>query len=184
MKYSNCLFEALKAKIKNPNVKIFKAPKEINDCCHFMWHDDEFYYHAYNFKKTKNIFFYEYKTKKVSRIVFESFVLNYLKFKSNSEKERIGNICGLKITKHRSEWDWKIEGYPVEVDAGFVDFYKKVTKKDLAFKVCENNKMEIVDYKSLCEKEGEFEYKAVDIFDEDWERLNRNVKLSEVNELN
>ena len=184
MKYSNCLFEALKAKIKNSKVKVFKAPKEINDCCHFMWCDNEFYYHAYNFKKTRNIVFYEYKTKRIPRHVFESFTLNYLKFKSKEEKEKIGKVCGLKITKSHSEWDWKIEGCPIEVDAKFVDFYKKVVKKDLLFKVCKNNKMEIVDYETLSKKEGEFEYKAVDVFDDDWERLNRNIKLPCAEDLN
>ena len=41
MFYSNCLLEAVKAKIRNPKIKITYLPPTINECfCpHFMWSD-------------------------------------------------------------------------------------------------------------------------------------------------
>ena len=51
--YSNCLFEALKAKIKDPkNVRIFFIPRKINhNEFHFMWTDGKKVYHSYNKNK-------------------------------------------------------------------------------------------------------------------------------------
>ena len=40
--YSNCLIEALKAKIRHPfKVKITFVPKSEKGSCHFMWSDGE-----------------------------------------------------------------------------------------------------------------------------------------------
>ena len=46
--YSNCLFEAIKAKIKDPkNVYIFRVPKRFGGgAIHFMWYDGKKYYHS------------------------------------------------------------------------------------------------------------------------------------------
>ena len=42
MFYSNCLIEALKAKLKNPRkIKITFVPKSEKGSCHFMWSDGE-----------------------------------------------------------------------------------------------------------------------------------------------
>lgn len=48
--YSNCLIEAIKAKIKNPfKVKIKYIPAHLNEvfCPHLMWHDGEYTYDFY-----------------------------------------------------------------------------------------------------------------------------------------
>nr|DAD55880.1 MAG TPA: hypothetical protein [Bacteriophage sp.] len=51
--YSNCLFEAIKAKIKNPKIKIMYLPVFLNKvpCPHWMWLDEEgehdFHYKGY-----------------------------------------------------------------------------------------------------------------------------------------
>ena len=43
--YSNCLFEALKAKIKHPlKVKITIVPRSEANCPHFLWSDGEYDY--------------------------------------------------------------------------------------------------------------------------------------------
>lgn len=41
--YSNCLIEAIKAKIRNPKVKLMYVPMFLNDvyCPHMTWLDDE-----------------------------------------------------------------------------------------------------------------------------------------------
>ena len=44
--YSNCLIECIKAKIKNPKIKITYLPPHLNEifCPHFMWSDGEYDY--------------------------------------------------------------------------------------------------------------------------------------------
>lgn len=57
MFYSNCLIEALKAKIKNPSkVSITYVPKSEKGSCHFMWTDGE---HDYDFSVERPIKWYE-----------------------------------------------------------------------------------------------------------------------------
>lgn len=54
--YSNCLIEALKAKIKNPfKVKIKYMPAHLNEvfCPHLMWHDGEYTYDFYTSGRLK-----------------------------------------------------------------------------------------------------------------------------------
>lgn len=48
--YSNCLFEALKAKIKHPNTVqiIFLKRKVFGKYSHFMWKEADKVKHAYN----------------------------------------------------------------------------------------------------------------------------------------
>lgn len=48
--YSNCLIEAIKAKIRHPfKVKIKYVPAYLNEvfCPHIMWHDGEYTYDFY-----------------------------------------------------------------------------------------------------------------------------------------
>ena len=48
--YSNCLIEAIKAKIRHPiKVKIKYIPAHMNEvfCPHIMWHDGEYTYDFY-----------------------------------------------------------------------------------------------------------------------------------------
>ena len=51
--YSNCLIEVIKAKIKNPKIKVMYLPAFLNDvyCPHWMWLDEngehDFHYSGY-----------------------------------------------------------------------------------------------------------------------------------------
>lgn len=48
--YSNCLIEAIRAKLKNPKkVKIKYIPAHLNEvfCPHIMWHDGKYTYDFY-----------------------------------------------------------------------------------------------------------------------------------------
>jgi hypothetical protein len=57
MFYSNCLIEALKAKIRHPfKVKITFIPKSEKGSCHFMWSDGEA---DYDFGVERDIKWYE-----------------------------------------------------------------------------------------------------------------------------
>ena len=71
--YSNCLIEAIKAKIKDPkNVQIIKLPKEVNGRkSHFMWVKENFVYHAFNNQFDNRKFWFPYSVKKVPVDVFE-----------------------------------------------------------------------------------------------------------------
>lgn len=67
--YSNCLIEAIKAKIKHPiKVKIKYIPARLNVvfCPHLMWHDGEYTYDfwAYGPLKPYQILWYKGKIRK------------------------------------------------------------------------------------------------------------------------
>lgn len=58
--HSNCLLEAIKAKLKNPKkVRILRIPARLNavPCSHFMWTDGK---KEYDFGKLGHISWYQY----------------------------------------------------------------------------------------------------------------------------
>ena len=62
--YSNCLFEAIKTKIKHPvKTKIKYLPAHLNEvyCPHWMWHDGEYTYDFYRQGKLKWYQFFWHK---------------------------------------------------------------------------------------------------------------------------
>ena len=76
--YSNCLFEALKVKVKDPkNVKIHIIPSKINNCGglpHFWWTVGDM---AYDFKKVSgkcNLWF-EGKIRSYEKATYEEFFI-------------------------------------------------------------------------------------------------------------
>ncbi len=74
--YSNCLFEAIKAKIKDPKIKFFKVPYPISTTNHYMWFDGKNYFHSVAYKPTwYNHFWHKQFIKKVDEISFNHFVL-------------------------------------------------------------------------------------------------------------
>jgi hypothetical protein len=59
--YSNCLFEAIKAKIKNPNVKIVNRHLLWTKIPHFLWISNGFIYDfGTNHKIPCKLFFHGY----------------------------------------------------------------------------------------------------------------------------
>lgn len=56
--YSNCLIEAIKAKLKNPKVKITYVSPFVNEvfCPHFLWSDGK---NDYDFGVEKHLKWYE-----------------------------------------------------------------------------------------------------------------------------
>lgn len=54
--YSNCLIEALKAKIKDPNVKVHVLPPKLNyGMLHFYWVKGNTVFHYLDLKKNKTV---------------------------------------------------------------------------------------------------------------------------------
>lgn len=64
--YSNCLFEALKAKIKDPKyVRIIRLPKEVNaGICHIMWIKGDTVFHAYSSGGIKQSLLFQIQAKR------------------------------------------------------------------------------------------------------------------------
>lgn len=82
MKYSNCLIEAIKAKIRNPKVKIiFLNKKENNGNRHFLWKVDGKVFHYERLNDCGKSFLFNGTIKTQSEDTFEAFILKRLAFK-------------------------------------------------------------------------------------------------------
>ena len=79
---SNCLFEAIKAKLKNPKAKIiFLSKKENNGNNHFLWKVDGKVYHYERLDKSCKSFFFNGTIKVQDEEIFEAFILKRFKNK-------------------------------------------------------------------------------------------------------
>ena len=182
---SNCLFEAVKAKIKNPkNIQIFKLPKGISKTTHFVWKDGNFYYHAYNVNHSKNKFFFECKIKKIPDYVFESFILNYIEFSDVESKIKIAKKCAMKIIEYKTDWQWSLSDFqddlPSQTD---IEFFEKVMKCSAKFKICINGELKTTGLEELKSQTCDFEWKMVDLFDPDFDRVYRDHKVSKMSDI-
>jgi hypothetical protein len=183
---SNCLFEALKAKLRNPKgVKMFKVPKELNDHTHFMWREGDFYYHAYIKNYDRFHFLFDFKIKKIPAYVFESYAICYIKLKDEKTKRKLAKKMALKFTEMGNEWDWCIVKYrnkclPKQSD---LTYYEKVLRRPLKFKVCQNGEMKTMTLKEMKKIKGNFEWKFIGLFDQDFSRVYRDLKYSDLSDL-
>lgn len=77
--YSNCLLEAIKAKLRHPKtVHILYLPRKWNDGnLHFMWIKDDCIYHYEALKSSAKLFF-KGKFKHQSLETFEAVILRHL----------------------------------------------------------------------------------------------------------
>lgn len=176
--YSNCLFEAIKAKIKDPkNVRIIKLPKVASDRGHWGWTDGEYFYHSYNTnRKWYNKWWHPSKTKKVEFYVFESFIFGYLNYTSLKYKKK--NMKKLYLHTNdfiSNEWQCSFPNpksrnkLPKEAD---VKYLEKVLRNTAYFKISkENTPPMFVNYEQLIKLEGVFHWKWVSILDEDFESI-------------
>ena len=173
--YSNCLIEALKAKLKDPkNVQIFLAPKLITKKTHFMWTDGKTYCHSYNPGKCHwyNTVLHPSKTKKIGAYLFESYVLRYLRFQTEAVKKSVGKKLHLQILKCNSDWDWSLPNCRQELPCKEkIDFFEKVVKSEAKFKISQDGLFSVVNYNELKNLEGEFQWKWIGILDPDFERV-------------
>lgn len=78
--YSNCFFEALKAKIKNPKIKITIVWKSEIRCPHFLWSDGQADYDFGVDKKLKlwQIFWFKGTIRK-RKLGFNQYYKEYMK---------------------------------------------------------------------------------------------------------
>lgn len=81
--YSNCLIEAIKARIKNDKVRIHLIPPSVNKSrFHFYWTDGEKIYHFTNKKLKKTSLWFDGETFIYDKRIFEPIILGRMK---NSE---------------------------------------------------------------------------------------------------
>lgn len=88
MKYSNCLIEAIKAKIKNPKkVKIYLYPREINNNeIHFYWVENNTAYH-FTKNNSKSVILFEGKVKSYDSNLFYS-LMGHKMFKAGLDRKQ------------------------------------------------------------------------------------------------
>ncbi|MGN0728067.1 hypothetical protein [Treponema sp.] len=182
--YSNCLIEAVKAKIKDPkNVQIIRLPKELNSGkTHFMWIKNDYVYHAFKKNTKESDFWFEYKIKKVPITIFQRWMLGQitssknLKEYANKFNLPLNGLKGIhsyeflstdeKCLFYEENFDWS------EVEAVY-DEVKKVMKKEPQIKLIDlgTKTMSIVSFEELKQYKGNFRYKFLTPYDEDFESM-------------
>ena len=101
MKYSNCLIEAIKAKIKDPkHIKIHMIPLKLNhNRVHFYWTDSESFYHYINPNlRSKNTLWFKGVNKIYDSKLFNSIMccrMDQLDW-SVEQKAKVAKRLGMK----------------------------------------------------------------------------------------
>lgn len=189
MKYSNCLIEALKAKIKDPkNVKILILPGKIfGEHLHVMWREGDTVKHAYKSSKDKckwNRFFYKVKYKTNSFESFEAYILDYIKNQDFKTQIKYAKKFDLKSINMNGVLGWDIAGNIVDseilktysVTEGMIDSVKakenfeylnRVLKGRLIIKAILNKKIKTVTFDELLKLNSNTLYKYVTPFDKE-----------------
>lgn len=180
--YSNCLFEAWKAKLKDwNNVYIFNTPKELNGIRHFMWKKGDKYYHA---KIASNRHWWNYawhkvKFKEIPNYIFDVYIVNYSEWEDLKTKKKIAKITNSDFAKIGKDWTWSLAEYRHDelISKEAVEYFEKVLKIKAKFKIIKDGEMQIVDYErllKLSKTKEDFEWKLLDYFDGDFARAYRN----------
>ena len=100
MKYSNCLIEALKAKLKDwRHIRLIVIGKGLQTRSHhFAWTDGEYYYHSYSQNpKWWTRYWYKPTIRKVPWITFESWVCDRLKGQERSLQLKVLKKLGIHL---------------------------------------------------------------------------------------
>lgn len=193
--YSNCLIEAIKAKIKEPkNVHIFRVPKRFGGgATHFMWYNEKtrMYYHSVDidlkrlqmlrgFQKIKYTIWHEQKIKEINEATFNAFILRKLKIygftvKKVKKAAKKMYLYILKIDSNykKSNPDSKI----IVPNIDDVNFLRQVFRKEPVFKVVKfhsrlDREFTILTYDELIkcavDNENYVEWKFIGIDDEEF----------------
>lgn len=156
MKYSNCLIEAVKAKLRDPeHIRIIMIrPHVVTKDCHFAWTDGEYFYHAYGHnRKWWARYWYKPIIKKVPLIVFESFVCDKLKGEPIEYQKKVLKELGIHLADipytSCDRWCWLLgeKDLPKEED---VRYLEKLYRGKVFIKVVTVEKgMKVVTYEQL-----------------------------------
>ena len=156
MKYSNCLIEAVKAKLKDPkHVRIIMLkPYIITKYLHFAWTDGKYFYHAYGQnRKWWARYLYKPVVKKVPFIVFESFVCDRLKGNPIEHQKKVLKELGIHLAdipySACDGWCWILDekDLPKEED---VRYLEKLYRGKVFIKVVTEEKgMKVLTYEQI-----------------------------------
>ena len=151
--YSNCLIEAIKAKIKDPkNVHIFLLPKHYGGgATHFMWYNTKNgkYYHSADtnpsklgtlksWRKIKYTLWHEHRIKEIDEEYFNAFILERLKVQGFTVKKvkkaaKKMHLRILRIVQNYHNSNPNCE--PTLPNINDVEFLRKTFRKEPQFKV-------------------------------------------------
>lgn len=128
-KKSNCLFEALKAKLKDPrHIKIGYLPPAINDGRFHFWWINESEGKVYHFRqdddrKKETPFFFSGSTCRNDFDVFQDFVVRkcFYAGKNVQETQRYGRKAGLNIPIEDIEVDFYARA---PIDSDYAKWYE------------------------------------------------------------
>lgn len=156
MKYSNCLIEAVKVKIKDPkNIRIIVIrPGKISKSFHIAWTDGDFFYHAYSQRqKWWNRYIYKPSFKKVPFTVFESFVCDKLKGEPIKKQKKVMKQLRVHLVDipytDCERWCWVCDenDLPKEND---VKYMEKVFRGKVFIKVVQESVgMQVLSYEDV-----------------------------------
>lgn len=120
MKYSNCLIEAIKAKIKDPkHIKIHRISLKLNhNRIHFYWTDSEKFYHYVNPNlHTKNLLWFKGVYKVYDSKLFNGIMLcrmeqlNWSVEKKAKVAKKLGmKNCTVQDILEEEELERRVEG--------------------------------------------------------------------------
>lgn len=179
--YSNCLVEALKAKIKDPkNVYIFKTPFSINDDLHFMWKKGDFYYHAPIIGKSHwyNLFFHKVNLKKCSKESFDALIIRYTKNADLKTKEKVAKVTKSEFANLPNQiWGAHFENEEDLMTQENYKYFKKVMKREPIFKYVDpiNEEFKLGSLEDLKKIKRNFVWKLVGLLDDDFANIYRNL---------
>ena len=194
--YSNCLFEALKAKIKNPkHVHVFSVPRYAqNGQAHFMWYNDEtgLVGHAFSHTTGCNLLFRP-TIKYVSVNVVQRWLLGLLG-KDEKRATKFAKRLNLPLLNVPGVLSYKFfttdpESFLYEeglepLDKATYETVKRVLGVEPQIKIIDVNsrKMSITDFEGLKKSKGSIEWKFITPFDSTFKEIYTRglVKESEI----
>lgn len=172
MLYSNCLFEALKAKIKDPkNIKILYLPGKIfGTHFHIMWKEGNEIKHAYNsnYNNFCTGLFYKVKYNTNSFEAFESYVLSCLKREKYETRLKYAKKFNLKSANIEGVLNWAYKsGEDILPSTTDFNYLNRVLKGKLIIKIILDEKIETIAFDELLKLNTAY-YKYITPFDEDY----------------
>lgn len=188
--YSNCLFEAIKAKIKDPkNVHIFLVPKNFGGgATHFMWFNEKTqkYYHSVatdlnSYKKFWHKILHNHKIKEVDEALFNAFIYKRFCFSTMNERKKIAKKMHLRLAKINTDWQRSKPDNPKIPSENDIQFLKTVFKKEPKFKVVtlfsiSERDLELLDYNKLLalSKTVDLKWRFLSLFEDDFDQFYAN----------
>lgn len=173
--YSNCLFEALKAKLKDwKNTKIIYLNPKINDKhWHFFWiKNSKVYHYSDSYPNAKHCrLFFRGVYKEEDLDTFEAFILHRYGNRWNVNKEKLGRRLGLPSIEKEGYLNWA-RYWPEE---GLLDFPEK---NKICKYVLTNDKINIVKAVKIEDLKKDqitfMNWKYLSPYDDCWKILSRD----------